>query len=802
MSTDLRHALRLLARQPGFTAAACATLALAIGANIAIFSVVDAALFRPVPYRDPERLVDIIEVTRRGTPEETRASGMPWDRVADWRAQSQLFEGVATYGSARRMLVGTSAGAAPSRVGRLSPGFLRFLGVAPTCGREFAESDRAGDDRVAILSSAFWHRTFSGDPAALGQTIFVDRQPYIIIGVAPPTFRFLVDLNTDLWILQRDGPDGQGPGSSIARIVARVRAGLTIQEAETELDRAAQRMQQQRPASQKWDVDLDPIGGRRQTHMASTLLVLLGAVCFVLLIACANVANLLLSRTLTRQREVAIRGALGATRLQLVRQFLFEGFALAAVGGLAGMLLAWWGTTVIPALVPARLQYALFGVNPLTMDGRLLDASLLCVALTGLLCSAAPAFRAAHYSQANGLTGSHLVGVTDSGRRLRQVFLVAQVGLTLVLVAGSGLLIKSFVRMVSVDPGFDIDRLGSIALSLSTTALPERAQQEAIYAALLERVRALPGIEAAEYGTAPPDGLGGRFVIERAGGAPVGLGAPLSIHSVNPSYFSVTGVPVRAGRAVGPEDRDGATPVALVDETTVQRAWPGVNPIGQRFRYSPLVPWITVVGVAGRVKTGDFMSPSGDAQVYLPIAQSSSTGRRLLVRSARPAAAVANAIKTVPLTHPALAVESAGVVADAYDATLSAPHFYLVLMAALAGVALVTAAVGLYAVLACAVGQRTREIGLRIALGADRRRVMLLMLRGAYLPVLAGIVAGLVGALWLTKFLGTLLYQVTPLDPPTFAAAVACLLGVSAVAAIVPVRRATRVDPLTALKSE
>lgn len=795
MLNDVRHAVRLLFRQRGFTLAACATLALGIGANVAIFSIVDSALFRPLPYRDPDRLMDIVQVLRRGRVEETRSIGMTWQAVAEWRAEQQLFEGVATSGESARVTVGIGVDAGSRVAGRLSPGFLKFLGLAPVAGREFIAEDLARDAAVVMLSASLWRHAFSGDPAVIGRTIVVDGRNVTIVGVAPPTFRYRV-FRDELWL-----PQQTGEARKLTGVLARIRPGLTLTQAEQELDRAAERIQRERPSTDRWEVDLQPIDTRRGSDTAEMLLALVGAVGFVLLIACANVANLLLSRMLTRQRELAIRSAVGATRGRLVRQTIVEGCLLAGLGGALGIVVAWWCTAAVPAVVPDQLRYALFGTNPIVLDARLAGSALCVVMLTVVFCSIAPAMRASRPVTLGSMT--RLVGSTPASRRLRQAFLAVQVGATLVLIVGAGLLVNSVLRMISGDPGFDIDRLGSVFVSSAADKpAPPGPAQSALYGRLLERVRSLPGVEAAGFGTPPAGGLSGRFVIEGPDGSPQETSMSTSIHYVDPGYFDLCGVELRAGRDITPTDTASSDRVALVDEETARRAFPGTSPIGHRFRYSPYVRWITVVGVVERVKTDRFRSKRPDAQLYLPLTQSSMPGRTLLLRSTQPSAAIAAAVAALPAVDPALSAGPSAVASDSYDSVLNEPRFYLMLVAALAFVALVTAAVGLYGVLTCSVGERTREIAIRIALGADPTQVARLMTRDALVPVAAGLIAGLLIAAWLTRFLESLLYQITRLDPATLTLAVLTMLIVSAFAAARPLRRAIRIDPIAVLKAE
>ncbi|PYV08178.1 MAG: hypothetical protein DMG07_26550 [Acidobacteria bacterium] len=422
--------------------------------------------------------------------------------------------------------------------------------------------------------------------------------------------------------------------------------------------------------------------------------------------------------------------------------------------------------------------------------------------VAGVLSGLAPALRASRASVVEALGGTTpVVGRTLGHRRLASVFQAVQVGLTVVLLAGTGLMVNSFVRMMRSDPGFDVEKLVYFELSLSPKAYPGKAEQDAFFDQLVEGARVLPGVRAAAVGTPPPVGSGGTFVPE--GGETASERPPLlTLHYVESGYFGVTGILLKAGRGFGPEDSPAGPPVAVIDEAAARRFWPGQGALGRRFRYSPYVPWITVVGVAGHVKTQDFASDAGSAAAYLPLTQEKSAPYRcLLVRTAgNPSPVLASVRAQIRALDPRQAVTRAGAVADLYDEPLVAPRFVLVLMSLFAVLALVTAAVGLYALLSYSVNQRRQEIGIRMALGADPAQVRRLVVRDALAPVAAGLASGIIGALWLTRFIGSLLYQVRPHDPATYAAVVLVLLGVAAIAAFIPARRATRVAPLEALR--
>jgi putative ABC transport system permease protein len=799
---DVRYALRGLRRSPAFAAMAITLLALGIGANTAIFSIADASIFKPVPYKNPDQLVEMAYVSQRGTVEERRQIGLSWKALDRWREQRQVFAGIATFAYARAMRVDGALAGSPTMVGQLSPDVLELLGLSPRLGRPFVADDLQ-NGAVVLLSEPFWTQIFHRDPAVLGRTLTMDGRPYVIVGVMPASFLFRVGgRNTVAWIPYDEAADRARANPRGGSTIMRLRPGLSLAAAEREVDAAALRMQEGAVGGEPWEVDLMPFDSRSWSRNATptTLLVLLGAVTCVLLIACANIANLLLSRVFARQREIAVRSALGATRGRIIRLFLTEGLVLASIGGLAAVILAWWIVIAAPTLIPGTL--GLFGVNQPMLDSRALAFCALTVVLTSLLCGLAPSWRASQSDITSGLEGSpRVAGAGRGSRRLRHTLQAVEVALTLVLLSGAGLLAASFVRMTTTETGFDIDNLAYVSLSLPTARYPAAAVQREFYDGLLERVRHVPGVRAATYGP-PPSGSGwGNFIPRGRENDAAVRGGQLSLYKVDPDYFAVAGIPLKEGRGFGPDDGAGSPPVAVIDEQTARLQWPGQSAIGQQFRYSPLVPWITVVGVAGHIKTKAFTATTGTSQAYFPSAQDSSQAyRALLVRAEDPLTWM-SVVRTVARDADAtLLMPTPALVANDYDDALTGPRFYLSLMAALGGLALLTAAIGLYGVLNYSVTQRSREIGVRITLGAGPRQIQGLVLGEALPPVLAGAAAGLVGSWWLTRYISSLLYQVTPHDPMTLTVVVAVLVGVALLAAVAPARRAARVDPVTTLR--
>lgn len=805
---DLRYAFRSLRRSSGFTATAVLTLALGIGANTTIFSVTDAAVFRSLPYRDPDQLVDILKVERRGTSEENLYSGMTREDVAEWRAQKEIFQGIEQYTYPSEMVSGLHAGEEPIRIGRFSPGMAELLGVSPKLGRGFRpEEGQPGNNLVVLLSEGFWTSALGADPDVLGKTIPLDKQIYTVVGVMPSSFKVPATAAAAAWLPLSEVPERKDPTHGYVSVIARLRPGVNLVQAKHEVRLVAPRIGQPRPGHEWQDAEVKPISSLVVGDTRTILIILLGAVGFVLLIACANVSNLMLSRGVTRQREVAIRAAIGACRGRLLQQFLVESLVLSMAGALIAVILACWGVGLIPRILPPRLP--LFAVHELAVNGRVLVFTCIAAILTCLLSGLTPALRAARRSLIYGLVGTDRIGgVTRGARRLHIVFQSLQVCLALVLLCGAGLMANSFVRMVYTETGFDARNLIFISPSLSAKNYATRSQQEAFFDQLQTRVRALPGVRSAtiSVGAPPASALGGRFITEDIVGTNV-TAAALDLFFVTPDYFSSLGIPLIGGRNFSAQDGPAAPPVAIIDRLVAERTWPGQSALGKRFRSSPRGSWKTVVGVAGFVKTELFAYPSYQGnwfQAYLPLAQNNSLlGASLIVRTSGKSAPIIAAVRTlVTALDRNLTIRKAATFDDLYGASLITPRFYLILMSVLAAVALMTAAVGIYGVLSYSVSQRTPEIGIRIALGAEPRDIRRLVLRALLTPVLAGTAAGVFAAFWLTRLLRSLLYQVTSHDPVTIISVIGLMIFVSLVASFLPALRASRVDPMTALRAE
>jgi putative ABC transport system permease protein len=798
---DLRYGVRAMRRTPGFTAVAVIALALGIGANTAVFSVVNAVLLRPLGYRDPGRLVTILH---DGSDPVSVAN------YIDWRDQSRSFEamGAADYWSPN--LTGTDS---PEHLRglKVTQNLMPMLGVEPMLGRLFAPGeDQAGSEYEVILSYGLWQRRFSGDRSVLGKPITLNGKAYTVIGVMPATFHFAPFWAThaELWVPNAFGSRIHNRGGNSLRIFARLKPGVTLAQARAEVAGITARLERQYPGTNR-DVAVTPLKENVVGKVQTPLLVLLGAVGFVLLIACANVAHMLLARASARHKEIAVRSALGAGRARMVRQFLTENLLLAAAGGALGLLISVWGTRALTALSPANLPR----VESVGIDARAALFLLAVTLATGLAFGLAPALRSSSVNLAAALKeGSR--GTSDGSRsRLRSALVASEFALALMLLTGAGLMIRSFVALRSADPGFNPHHVLSMVVSVAGSKEADPGRREIFYRQVLDRVRALPGVEAAGGINHLPlagDLWGWPFTIEgrpkpRPGESP---GAIYRI--IMPGYLETMRLPLIRGRDISARDDTSAPGVVLINERAAARYWPGEDAIGKRITFDDHT-WLTVTGIVKNAKQGDWTSPIYP-EVYLAALQNHAfltdpaahfAYLTLVVRTAGDPAALAPAVKqTVWSFDRNLPVSEVltmdGVVADA----TAEPRFEMLLLGIFAGIALVLAAVGIYGVMSYSVTRRTQEIGIRLSLGASQADVLRMVVRQGMTLALAGAAAGVAGALLLSRLMAGMLYGVRPADPLTYGG-VATLLGlVALVATYVPARRATRVDPMTALRYE
>ena len=802
MLSDLRYALRGLRRAPGFAAAAVLTLALGIGANAAIFSVVNGVLLRPLPYADPGQLVMLY-----GRYPEFGRTGTSLPDFRDWRDQTgRSFAQLAARHGTAMILTGRGE-AERVAADRVTANFFTTLGVRPLLGRAFLpEEERAGgDDDVVVLSHGYWQRRFGGDAGIVGQQIQLSGRPYTVVGVAPPSFGFRGA--ADLWAPARTDTT-RGRRAEYLDVVGRLRPGVTVAQAGADVAAVVRRLAEQYPetngniTSEVIGLRDDLVGGVRPA-----LLAFMGAVGLVLLIACANVANLLLARAASRDREVAVRVALGAGRGRLVRQLLTESVVLAVSGGLLGLGIATWG---VAAVRTAGVQF-LPRQTEVTVDGAVVLFSLALAVGTGLLFGLAPAVRlsrgtlhATLRDGARGSTGGALV-------RLRSALVLGEVALALVLLVGAGLLLRSFAKLTGVDLGFEPRGALTADVTFPAAKYRERESLPPYYAALLERLRAVPGVQAAALSATLPMG-GSSYITFAVEGRPAREsrpGAPpedVQPFVVSPDYFTALRIPLRRGRAFAPADGPGAPNVAVVNEEMVRRFFDGRDPIGRRVTFDDAADtaavWSTVVGVVGDVAQ-EGVTAKPYAQLYRPIAQEPTRGLFVTLRTARDPVALAAATRqAVRAVDRDLVVNRIEPLEARVAQNIARPRVGVLLLGGFSALALALAAIGIYGVMAYTVAQRTREIGVRMALGASSGDVKRLVVHQGMRPALVGVAVGLVVALGASRLIASMLYGVSALDPVTFVAVPLFLAGVALLATYVPARRATRVTPTVALQAE
>jgi len=800
MFQDLRFGLRMLLKNPGFTLVAILTLALGVGANTAIFSVVNALMLRPLPYPDSERIVWVEEVSKR-----TNTSQPAWGaHFLDWQEHSQTLEGIAAQDGGARTLTGAGE---PERVdvGQVSASFLSLLGVQPLPGgRNFtAAEDKPGGERVAILSHGLWRRRYNGDQDIVGRSVTLNDANFTVIGVLPASFRYFQ--NFDVWVPLALDPVAQlvGEARYYGTTIARLAPGVSIEQAQVEMDTLSQRYEMTRPEGKP------RIDGRTQLvllrdHLLGDtrrpLLVLLGAVGFVLLIACANVANLLLARAATREKELAIRGALGAGRFRLARQLLTECLLLAVAGSAAGLLLASWLVSLLGSLNSTRALGEMGRVAAITIDLRVLGFTLLITLATGLLSGLLPAMRLSRTDlnvslKEGGRGGFH-------GRGLRGALMVSEVALAIVLLVGAGLLIRSFAKLLDVDPGYRAENLltGRLALPPRYGDNSQRAQ---FYERILQRLAALPGVVSVGATSHLPltgYNMGSTLRVEGRPPQPGEREPAAPVARVNPDYFRTMGISLRAGRLINDGDTQNAPSVALLSETLARRLFPNEDPLGKRLSVAGLNA--TVVGVVNDIRyTG--LDGEIEQAVYLSYRQLPRSGMALVLRGAVEPSSLAPALRDAAREiDPALAVYDVMTMNERLSNSVAARRFNLLLLGGFAALALLLAGVGVYGVISYVSAGRTREVGVRMALGARPADVLRLFVKQGMALVLLGVALGLLGAFVLTRVMTSLLFSVSANDPLTFAGSALFLSLVALPACYIPARRAARIDPMVALRHD
>ena len=804
---DLRYGLRLLAKNPGFSSIAIITLAVGIGANTAIFSIVNAAVLRPLPCHDPDRLVYVWSAEKaRGIDQST----VSIPDLHDWRQQNRVFDALAGWWGGTYNL---SGGDQPQQVNgwTVSPNFFEVLGVQPEFGRAFApDADQRSNDHTVLLSHSLWMGAFGGDPRILGRTVMIDSESRTVIGVMPAEFSSPFP-DVQLWVPWPARAEAMAQrGDRFLRVVARIKPGVTIASAQADMDTIARRLAQTYHDDAGVSAYLVPAERQIVGSVRPALLVLLGAVGFVLLIGCANVANLLLVRSAAREKEFAVRAALGAGRSQVVRQLLTESALLSVLGGTAGVLLAACGVRYLRLILTTQIPRA----QEIGLDTRVLFFALGLSLFTGLAFGLFPALRPFQGHLNDSLkAGGRGWSSGLSGRRVRDLLVICEMALALMLLAGAGLLVNSFERLRAINPGFNPDKVLTCQISL-----PSKYKDPGIvvfYQQLLERLRALPGVKAVGASMTLPlrqsgGGFWGGLVIEGRRAATRESIPIVSFAQVTPGYFRAMGISLLKGRDFIESDNNMQSPkVAIINATLAHRFFSDGNPVGRRICMGEDCskgPWLSVIGVVGDAALESLTDPRFP-QVFSPHAQGVEGGVAgnmsiALRASSDPlglAAAVANAVHQLDKDQSVAGIQTLDQVVNA---SMAQPRFNTMLLAAFAGLALLLAGVGVYGVISYAVVQRTREIGVRTALGATRTDVLKLIIRHGMNLALAGAAIGLAGALILARFMSSLLYGVRPGDPPTFIAVFLVLMGLALAASYIPARRATKVDPIVALRQE
>jgi predicted permease len=805
MWSDIQYALRNIAKKPLFYSVVVLTLALGIGANAAIFTVVNGVLLQPLPYPHPERLMMVwTHNPRQGFDKDVGT----YPNFEDWRRASQSFERMSAYRGASVTLTG-SGDPAQIRGARVTHEFFETMGVVPLQGRAFSSANgQAGGERVVIVAHGLWMRRFGADASIIGRRIVLDGVPHEVIGVMPASFKHPAD--AELWLPLAPVGEFQAlfgaRGSYWLTIIGRLKPGVTWVAAQSEMDAIAGRLEKEYPSNAGIGIRLVSMHEELVGDVKRPLLILLGAVCFVLLIACANVANLLLTRAASRQRELAIRAALGADRGRLVRQLLTESVVLGLLGGAAGLMLATLSTDLLETLAPAELPR----LSDITLDRQVLAYAAGASVFTSFLFGLLPALHASRdlggHLKEGGRTG------TDGrrGGRVRAALAVGELAIALVLLVGAGLLIRSFIALNSEDPGFATRGVLALRLNLPAAAYGEPARITGFYEQLVERLDALPGVESAGAGSSLllsrlPASAG----INIEGRPPLPANArdiPVPYDSVTPGYFSTLQIPLRRGRMFTRADAEQSQQVVMVNETFVRRFFPGEDPLGRRLTFEnpsrPGTRWQTIVGVVADTKRGGFEREPW-AETYFPMRQAPDPQAFVLLRTnGDPITLIAAAQAAVWSIDRNLAIASIRTVPELLAQRELNRRFTTLLLGVFASVALVLAIIGTYGVIADATAQRTQEIGIRIALGADRRMILRMVLISGLRIAATGLAIGVFGAFALTHVLSGLLFGVSARDPLTFVVVLGALLVVTLAACWIPARRAMQIEPVIALRGD
>ena len=797
---DVRYALRMLLRNPGFTTIALLTFAVGIGMNTAVFSVFNGVLLRPLPYPDADRITMMWLDNRPAGIKEDIGS---YPNYLDWRSQSQSYEHVAAFTPSNFTLTGADE---PERISgaQATASFFSVVGLSPVLGRLYTEANETpGNDRVVVISHGMWQQKFGGRGDVLGQTLTLNGQPFEIIGVMPAGLQ--TPNKAQVWKpLAPDDGLRNSRTSFWLPVIGKLKPGVTPEQAQTEMSAIAARIEQTYPQMQGFGAYIVPLHKQIVGQIERSLQVLMAAVACVLLIACANLGNLMLGRTAARRKELAIRAALGAKRWRLIRQIVTETLVLAFGGSVLGLLLAFWATEFFVSLAGATVPRP----EAIVIDGRVVLFTLALAIVAALVAGLVPALQASRQS-----VREHLAeGGRDSGgaasRGTRSALIAAEMALAFILLAGAGILVRTLWSMQEVSRGFSTERIAVATLSLPPAQFAQPADVRGFYARLLERVRTVPGVEAASTATGILQPLvtnSGIYSFEGKPLPPPEQRVEFPVEIVSSGFFETIGAQFASGRDFGMQDHPDAPRAVIVNETLARLGWPGQDAIGRRMRAggdNSTAPWMTVVGVVKDLHRAE-VTRAIRPELYMCAQQVTPRTQMLVVRtSGDPASILPTLRREVHALNPQLPLFATGTLAAEVSETLTEPRFRAVLLAVFAAIAMLLASIGIYGVTSHAVGQRTQEVGVRMALGAQRADVLLLMLRQHLRPAVAGVVIGLAGAIALARFLQSMVFGVDATDPATFVVMGLALLTVSVAACWIPARRATKVDALIALRNQ
>jgi predicted permease len=793
---DLRYGARGMVRQPTFTLIAVLTLALGIGANTAIFSVVNTVLLRPLPFDAADRLVWIWDTNHSMGLSRYASSGL---NFKDWRQQAGSFEYLGIFTGWSFNLTGKGE---PERIqgAMANSDLFSMLGIKPVIGRAFSpEEETAGNHRVALISRNLWESHFGADPAILSSSLTLNGESYTVIGVTPADFR--IPYQAEIWTPLALDVLRPGRGSHFMSVIARLHPGVSIKQAQLEMNEITARLQQQYPGSNSgWGAELQPLHERLVGEVKPTLWVLLGAVGFVLLIACANVANLLMARGASRQKEIAIRTALGAGRMRLIRQFLTEIMLLALAGGGVGLALAAWGVNALVALNPRDIPRA----GEVGLDANVLAFTVAVSLVTGIAFGLVPALQGSKVDLTESLKeGSRAVSSSRRQNRVRSLMVVSEIALAVVLLVGAGLMIKSLLRLTEVNLGFDPQNVLTMHISLPQSKYAGKSQQAAFCQELIQRVGRLPGVQSA--GTVSPLPLSGEskqeFFIEGRPLPAVNQGFNTNLHRCSPDYFRTMRIPLVKGRFFDERDLAESQPVLIINETFARRFWPDEDSLGKRISFSgPDGPWSEIVGVVRDTRHQRLDAEAG-LQTYRSYSQSAIPYMALVARTDSDPSTVIGSIKSEILDlDSSLPVYSIRPMQETISRSLAPRRLQMILLGSFAGIALTLAAVGIYGVMSYSVSQRAHEMGIRMALGAQSRDLLKLIIGQGMRLTFIGLTVGLAGAFALTRLMESLLFGVSATDPMTFGVIALLLTAVAILACYLPARRATKVEQIIGLR--